>query len=237
MTERGRRALSRTPSTLGVGPSSVTWDGAELRVDIDEITVPLPSRLRGRVTLVPESVNEQVFTLDATGRHLWWPIAPCARIEVELGQPAMRWSGSGYLDANRGSAPLEDAFRRWDWCRAAHPDGALILYEVERRSAPDLSLALRCDRHGGIESFEPPPAANLPLTRWRVPRRARSEPGQPVAVTRTLEDTPFYARSMLATRLQGHGVSAVHESLDLDRFRSRWVQLLLPFRMPRRSGR
>jgi len=26
----------------------------------------------------------------------------------------------------------------------------------------------------------------------------------------------------------------MHESLDLDRFRSRWVQSLLPFRMPRR---
>jgi carotenoid 1,2-hydratase len=27
----------------------------------------------------------------------------------------------------------------------------------------------------------------------------------------------------------------VHESLDLDRFAQRWVQLLLPFRMPRRA--
>jgi carotenoid 1,2-hydratase len=26
---------------------------------------------------------------------------------------------------------------------------------------------------------------------------------------------------------------AMHESLSLDRFRSAWVQLLLPFRMPR----
>jgi carotenoid 1,2-hydratase len=29
-------------------------------------------------------------------------------------------------------------------------------------------------------------------------------------------------------------VTAVHESLSLDRFRSRWVQYLLPYRMPRR---
>jgi carotenoid 1,2-hydratase len=26
---------------------------------------------------------------------------------------------------------------------------------------------------------------------------------------------------------------AIHESLDLNRFRARWVQCLLPFRMPR----
>jgi carotenoid 1,2-hydratase len=32
-------------------------------------------------------------------------------------------------------------------------------------------------------------------------------------------------------------VNAVHESLDLDRFSRRWVQLLLPFRLPRRARR
>jgi carotenoid 1,2-hydratase len=28
----------------------------------------------------------------------------------------------------------------------------------------------------------------------------------------------------------------MHESLSLDRFASRWVQAMLPFRMPRRTG-
>ena len=32
---------------------------------------------------------------------------------------------------------------------------------------------------------------------------------------------------------QGSDALAVHESLDLDRFSRRWVQCLLPFRMPR----
>jgi carotenoid 1,2-hydratase len=49
-----------------------------------------------------------------------------------------------------------------------------------------------------------------------------------------LEDAPFYSRSLLATHLAGSPGPAIHESLDLDRFRSRWVQCLLPFRMPRR---
>ena len=53
---------------------------------------------------------------------------------------------------------------------------------------------------------------------------------------RTLEDTPFYARSLLDTCLLGEPVHGVHESLDLERFRSGWVQMLLPFRMPRRSA-
>jgi carotenoid 1,2-hydratase len=39
-------------------------------------------------------------------------------------------------------------------------------------------------------------------------------------------------------RIMGKGreFDAVHESLDLDRFSSRWVQSLLGFRMPRRTG-
>ena len=45
----------------------------------------------------------------------------------------------------------------------------------------------------------------------------------------TLEDTPFYARSVL---VNGSDLT-MHESLSLDRFRSPWVQVMLPFRMPR----
>jgi len=56
-------------------------------------------------------------------------------------------------------------------------------------------------------------------------------------VLRTYEDTPFYARSLLATEHDGLPATAMHESLDLDRFASRWVQCLLPFRMPRLAGR
>ena len=50
---------------------------------------------------------------------------------------------------------------------------------------------------------------------------------------KTLEDTPFYARSLLDTHLLGQAAVAVHESLSLARFRSGWVQAMLPFRMPR----
>jgi carotenoid 1,2-hydratase len=53
---------------------------------------------------------------------------------------------------------------------------------------------------------------------------------------RTLEDTPFYARSLLSVG-NNAGVArlAMHESLDLERFRSPWVRRLLPFRMRREA--
>jgi carotenoid 1,2-hydratase len=59
-----------------------------------------------------------------------------------------------------------------------------------------------------------------------VDRPARSYQG--FTVGKTLEDTPFYTRSHL---LDASGNSVMHESLDLGRFSSKWVQRLLPFRM------
>jgi carotenoid 1,2-hydratase len=52
----------------------------------------------------------------------------------------------------------------------------------------------------------------------------------------TLEDTPFYARSLVNMMYEGKSVTAVHESLSMTRFRQSWVHMLLPFRMPRISG-
>jgi carotenoid 1,2-hydratase len=66
-----------------------------------------------------------------------------------------------------------------------------------------------------------------------VARATRADPGNPVRVARTLEDTPFYSRSLLEGG--DDGAQWIHESVDLDRFRSRWVQALLPFKMPRRG--
>jgi carotenoid 1,2-hydratase len=54
-------------------------------------------------------------------------------------------------------------------------------------------------------------------------------------VLRSLEDGPFYTRSLVESRWYGRTVVAVHESLDLDRFVRPAVQAMLPFRMPRRG--
>ena len=53
---------------------------------------------------------------------------------------------------------------------------------------------------------------------------------------RTLADGPFYARSILDTRLLGHRTEAIHESLSLDRFRDPIIKTFLPWRMPRRPA-
>ena len=53
----------------------------------------------------------------------------------------------------------------------------------------------------------------------------------------TFEDTPFYARSMLKSRLLGEDVISMHETLNVKRLESNIVQFMLPWRMPRNPTR
>jgi carotenoid 1,2-hydratase len=238
MTERGRADLVVRPDGLGIGPSSVSWDGEAFEISIDETAVPVPRRVRGVVRVRPSMVTPGPIALDAAGRHRWWPIAPRCRVEVDLSSPHRSWRGSGYLDTNSGDEPLEDGFAEWDWSRADLGDGpdggAAILYEPVRRDGSRHLVAVRVAPDGTVQPFEAPPRAELPSAPWwRMRRATRSEPGHAPRVRATLVDAPFYARSVVSARLLGRPVEAVHESLSLDRFRARWVQVLLPFRMPR----
>jgi len=236
LTERGAHALERGADHLAIGPSALTWDGTGLTVRIDERAAPLPRPIRGTVRLYPEGITEGPFTLDGAGRHRWWPIAPSARVEVDLDEPALRWRGTGYLDTNAGDEALEDAFTDWTWCRADLSDGAAILYDVRHRDGGGRNLSLRFARDGSRREIRPPLPAPLPPTRlWRMPRATRSDDGA-AAVVRTFEDTPFYARSVLAARIGGEAVQPVHESLSLTRLTHPLVRFMLPFRMPRVLG-
>lgn len=237
MTERGRSALKTAPDHIAIGPSAMHWDGNCLTVEIEEMGVPVPQRVRGRVRLYPSAISGFRPTLDPAGRHRWWPIAPLSQVEVSFDKPDLAWSGAGYFDSNRGDEPLEAAFRDWDWCRGNVGDGAAILYNVNHRDGGSQSIAVRIRADGTATRFEPPPRASLPPCRWwRIGRETRCEDGGTASVRETLVDAPFYARSVVDTRLLGQRVTAMHESLSMDRFTAPWVQMLLPFRMPRRGG-
>lgn len=236
MTERSRRCLSRDRTTLAVGPSSVRWDGSALIIDIDEISAPLPYRVRGRIRVHPEQLGETAFRLDPVGRHRWHPIAPRARVEVDMASPGVSWRGGGYFDSNFGDEPLAAGFNDWHWSRAHLRDDVAVLYEGVRRDGTPFDLALRFDRQGCWHDTQPPPRAPLPRTGWLVQRATRADAGCAPRVIKTWIDAPFYARSAIATRLFGEEVQAVHESLSLGRFRSPIVQSMLPYRMPRALG-
>jgi carotenoid 1,2-hydratase len=234
MTERSKSSVERSARAFRVGPSSLRWDGRSLVIDLDEVGMPIPQRVRGRVRVWPQGLSNFVAPLDDGGRHRWGPIAPCARVEVELEQPGARWSGHAYLDSNEGDEPISRPFHEWDWSRASLRDGSTaVIYDVRQKQGADRVIARRFRADGRSEDFQAPPRQSLPRTKWRIPRAMRTESGEPARVAQTLEDTPFYSRSLLSSQLLGERVTSVHESLSVPRVVSRTVQLMLPWRMPR----
>jgi carotenoid 1,2-hydratase len=236
MTERGRASVRREARQFVIGPSRIEWLHDTLTIHVDEVGVPFPKRVRGTVRVRPRGLANFVAALDNGGRHRWAPIAPCARVEVEMAQPGLRWQGDGYLDSNEGDEPIDRPFVEWDWSRGSLADGGTgVVYDVQPKQGSERVIACRFKPSGEAEAFEPPPRQLLPRTGWRIERRMRSDAGILPRVTQSLEDTPFYARSVLESGLLGERVTSVHETLNLPRLTSPVVQAMLPWRMPRRG--
>ena len=233
LTERSERSLTTTFNKISIGPSQLSFSEQSAQVHIRELTVPLPGRLQGDIRITPEVENHRVFTLDNDGEHHWRPIWPRARIEVSMQRPLRRWEGNAYVDSNWGEAPLESAFESWDWSRLHLPDGRIqIRYNRQLTGAVERNLALTFGHDGTLEETTAQPSMQLPVTPvWRM-HRPTSAAG-PTSVIKTLEDTPFYARSLIQQQEGSLVGTGFHESVDLRRFSQPWVQMLLPFRLPR----
>lgn len=233
MTERGRSALKRDPSRYLVGDSGISLTEDGVRIDVVERAVPHLAPLRGAIRLRFRDEQTTAYALDAARRHWWRPIAPAADIEVDFRKPGFRWRGAGYADMNWGDEPIEDGFARWDWSRAPVGRGAAVLYDVTRPDGARMPLALRFDGSGGVEDFSPPVRHTLPNTLYGLKRWIQADPDASPKIIRRCEDAPFYARSEVSTRLFGVDTHAMHENIDLPRFRAPWVRVMLPWRMPR----
>ena len=234
MTERGARHVSRGSDFFKVGPSEIQWDGKVLSFHIDERCAPWPHRIRGTVRVHAEQLFTFAAPLDSNCQHMWGPIAPSARVEVQLNQPAQSWSGHGYLDSNEGLEPIDGAFQKWNWsrCRLSNGDTA-VLYDVYSKQGVNKVLALIFSQAGDVKTFEVPSDFAMSPTFWRLNRSMRAD--GPSKVLQQLEDTPFYQRALLQTQLMGETAVAFHESLSIPRLVSPIVQAMLPFRMPRIS--
>lgn len=238
MTERGVADTTQQRDTLSIGPSAMRWDKDRLIIDIEErdirLGIPWRRRVKGQIILHPEMLNHRAFTLDPKGRHHWQAIAPRARIEVKMDAPEIAWKGSGYLDSNHGSEPIENGFKSWHWSRAHVAKQVAVIYEGTRRDGSEFASALRFDASGTPQEDELPLVAPLPLTWWGMSRQTRADRGH-ASVIKTWEDSPFYARTAVAARMYGEPVTAIQESISLNRLVNPVIQFMLPYKMPRET--
>ncbi|MFN4057444.1 MAG: carotenoid 1,2-hydratase [Roseinatronobacter sp.] len=236
MTDRGRAALRQSVDTFQVGPSALHWDGDKLVIEVNEISsLPLVSRVRGRIVLHPSALFGQSHDLTPDGRHRWQPFAPIARIEVDL-SPGHKWQGHGYFDSNFGHAALEADFRYWTWGRFPLRGGARCFYDAVRADGSELATAVHFHPDGRSEQVDPHPRARLTRSLWAVRRETRADAGYHPKQALPMLDAPFYTRAAVRTKLDGEESVGVHEALDLRRFRSPLLMPMLAVRVPRRAG-
>jgi carotenoid 1,2-hydratase len=219
---------------MAIGPSVLESGASKLTLAIEERSPLFGARVAGSIVVNLDMLTDFQGVLDENARHFWQPLSPRVHVEVNFQKPSLSWSGSGYLDMNWGSEPIEEGFAHWNWSRSNSKSETAILYDLTRRTGTPLSLCLRIGADGHVEAWELPQACRLPRTSlWLMPRSTSCDEGSRARVLRTLEDTPFYSRSVISTRVFGETAIAMHESLSLNRFKTRIVQMMLPYRMAR----
>ena len=231
----GAAARRRRPhrAHFAVGPSRLAWDGNALTIRIDEIAVPIPGRLRGTVRVVPTAITRQAFTLERKRQ------SPLVADRALRAGPGGTRSAASALAGRRLSR--HESRRRaagtgfYRLAMVARRDAGrrrVILYDARRRDGSRIDLAMTFDPQGRIAGVRAA-ADGRAETHRLAHRHAASAAKTRRTLVRTLEDAPFYARSLVAAKLLGEPVILMHESLSLDRFRMPVVQAMLPFRMPR----
>ncbi len=239
MTERTDASVRRSKERLSIGKSYIHLNERKISISVNEISTPFLTRVRGTVTIDLPDYDLLAVPLDTddagSAQHFWQPVAPQTRISVDLTSPALSWQGAAYVDSNYGDVPLESSFSHWVWSRSHEPDNATTIhYDVTDRQGNHSQKSMRYAANGTVTKLDAPKTHQLAPTRyWRIPRSARTPDNVNISELQTLEDTPFYSRSRFIETHDGHQQSTVHESLYLDRFDTRWVRALLPFRMPR----
>jgi len=231
MTEHRKSMVARDRENLVIGGNEIAWRDGSLHIRIDERTAPWRTALRGHVRLTPLAERGPLVSLDAASGHVWRATAPFAHVEVKLDAPAVTFRGAGYLDGNQGDTPLEEAFSSWTWSRASSERHAAIAYDVVTRDGTVHRKGITLDRDGVSSPCSAHALVDLPATRFGLLRTMRCQRAAGTRLLEDVEDGPFYARAVVETQLGGRRVLGMHETVSLDRLRSRWVQALVPFRM------
>ena len=102
-------------------------------------------------------------------------------------------------------------------------DGAAIIYDTVLKGGATSAFALDIAADGSGARRRPCRARQeMPTTFWRMARHMRA--AAPFKAVSLLEDSPFYARTLLRVRTEEGEADAFHESLSLARFPTRWCR-------------
>ncbi len=237
MTDRGQSALRQTEDLFQVGPSSMKWEKDRLVINVNEISsLPMVSRISGQIILTPTAVTNVELALTDDGAHIWRPLAPTAKISVDLNSKGWRWEGHGYFDSNFGTRALEEDFSYWTWGRYPVKGGSTCFYDATRLDGSELAAGIHFDKSGNANRITLPPKAPLRRSLWAVSRETRGDNGYKPTQIKNMLDAPFYSRSAVKTQLDGEETIGVHEALDLVRFRNPVMKPILAVRVPRRRN-
>ena len=237
MTERGQSDTVQHRDALQIGPSSMRWDNDRLIIEIEErdirLGIPWRRRVAGQIVLTPEVLNDHSFKLDADGQHHWHTIAPRARIDVRM-ERARRDVVRQRLSRRQSRQRTDRGrFRDWHWSRAHAGEDVAVIYEGNRRDGSHFGSALRFDKTG--HPARGGTAAGRAPARDIVGHEA-SDPGGPRPCI-GYQDLGGFRRSMpdstLDMRIFGKKVTAMQESISLDRLVNPVIQFMLPYKMPR----
>lgn len=240
MTDRGVAALRQHEHMFEVGPSSLSWDpdtGA-LTIDIDEISsLPLVSRVRGRVVVRTSALTNVEMPLTQSGTHVWRPFAPNAAIDVNLEGQGWQWQGHGYFDANFGTRALEQDFDYWTWGRFPTSQGTRCFYDLIDREGRSSAYDILFSPDGAaVAQPHSPPLQRFARSGWQVYRHTRCDHGAQPKQIKSFLDAPFYSRASVETQIDGDLSTGVFEALDLKRFANPVILAMLAVRVPRRAG-
>jgi carotenoid 1,2-hydratase len=218
---------------LGESTMRVTPDGLDIELNVPRTRFfgrADTRAVKGRIRLTGLVIDGDPVAL-APGQR-WSPVCPKARVSVDLQDPALRFEGTAYHDANTGDAPLERAFERWQWLRWSTPDAASVRYAGERADGGRFDHGLTWDAAGRRTALPDVEWHRAARPLWGVPRALPADLGERPHL-RTLLDAPFYNRTLVTAG----DARAMHESVDLARFRRPFTQYLLGFKTSRGGER
>ena len=129
------------------------------------------------------------------GLHIWRPVAPFSRIEANSKSPGCPGPASAIMIPTGVPCRWKTASKAGSGPAPPGRTGAAIIYDTVLKGGATSAFALDIAADGSVVEDAVPPRKEMPTTFWRMARHMRA--AAPFKAVSLLEDSPFYARTLL----------------------------------------